>query len=98
MSDPLPPVADFTGELTTEQMDELEKRWLATATSPQPCRYRYLWKGRWRHALPLPWNTRLRLWCARQRDSVAIWLVYRDHFGAAEALWRVTGAWPRRAR
>jgi len=88
-----------TGVLTADQLAELEKRWLAIVTSPsQRYRYRWLYKGRWRHALPLPWYTRLRLWCARQRDAAAIWLVYRDHFGAAEAVWRVTGAWPRRAR
>jgi hypothetical protein len=95
-----PPViaANFNGELTQEQLAELGKRWLAIVTSPQPCRCRWLYKGRWRHALPLPWNTRLRLWCDRRRDAVAIWLVYRDHFAAAEAAWRLTGAWRRRAR
>ena len=80
---------NFTGELTGEQLAELEKRWTALTASPP--RYRYLYKGRWRRALPLPWNTRLRLWCAHKRDGIAIWLCDHGRFGAAEALWRLTG-------
>lgn len=74
-----------------EELDELERRFAAALASPQ--RYRYLYKGRWRHALPLPWHTRLRLWCTSERDGLAIWLACHDHPGAAKAIWRLTGAW-----
>ena len=90
-------VLNFSGELTAEQMSELENRWTAIVTSPQRYRYKYLCKGRWRHALPLPWNTRLRLWCTGRTDAAAIWLCDRGRPGAAESLWRLTGAWRRRA-
>jgi hypothetical protein len=72
-------------------MDDLERRFLAALAGPQ--RYRWLYKGRWRYALPLPWHTRLRLWFTHQRDSIGIWLCDHGRPGAAQALWRVSGAW-----
>jgi hypothetical protein len=41
----------------------------------------------------LPRRVRFRLWLAGRRDSVAVWLAYRDHFRAAEWTWRLTGGW-----
>jgi hypothetical protein len=83
--------------LTEQQADELKKRFDAAMSNPSR-HYRYLYKGRWRKALPLPWYTRLRLWLTRKRDGAAIWLCDHGHLDAAEALWLLTGAWRRRAR
>lgn len=77
-----------------EELDELNRRIAAALASPQ--RHRYLYKGRWRHALPLPWYTRLRLWCTSWRDRLAIWLADHGHLAAAKAVWRLTGAWRNR--
>lgn len=40
---------------------------------------------------PLPRKVRARLWLTRRRDAVAISLVYRGHYLAAEWTWRLTG-------
>lgn len=80
--------------LTEQQVAELRKRLAAILASPTQ-RYRWLYKGRWRYALPLPWHTRLRLWCTRQVDGTAIWLCDRGRFGTARALWRASGLWRR---
>ena len=74
-----------------EELDDLDRRFAAALADPQP--YRYLYRGRWRKALPLPWHTRLRLWYTRQIDNAAYWLVCHDHPDTAVALWRVTGQW-----
>jgi len=55
--------------------------------------YRWLYKGRWRKAFPLPWYVRLRLWGVRQVDTAAYWLACRDHPDAARRLYQVTGLW-----
>jgi hypothetical protein len=89
-------IPGWTDELAGDQLAELKAAFERAMAGPYRCRW--LYKGRWRHVLPLPWYTRLRLWCVLKRDAVAIWLVYRDHFAAAEAVWRLTGAWRRRAR
>jgi hypothetical protein len=65
-------------------------------TAPQ--RRLWLYKGRWRRALPLPWHTRLRLRVTRWRDNAAYWLVCHVHPQAGAAVWRLTGAWRRRGR
>jgi hypothetical protein len=78
--------------LTEQQVAELRERLAAILASPTR-RYRYLYRGRWRYALPLSWHTRLRLWCTSQVDGVAIWLCDHGRFGAAEALWRTFGHW-----
>lgn len=75
--------------LTEQQLAELKERLAAILASPSR-RYRYLYRGRWRYALPLPWHTRLRLWCTRRVDGAACWLIDRGRFGAAQALWRLT--------
>ena len=93
---PQPVIRKVRGELTEERLAELRERWLAIVTSPSPPRYRYLYKGRWRRALPLPWHTRLRLWCTHKRDGFAIWLCDHGHLDAAETVWRLTGAWRKR--
>jgi hypothetical protein len=80
--------------LTEQQVAELKERLAAIMASPAR-RYRYLYRGRWRRALPLPWHTRLRLWCTRRVDSVACWLVDRRRFGTAKAPWRVSRLWRR---
>ena len=55
--------------------------------------YRWLYKGRWRKALPLPWYARLRLWGVRQIDTAAYWLTCGGHCDAARRLYEVTGLW-----
>jgi len=55
--------------------------------------YRWLYKGRWRKALPLPWHTRLRLRCTRCIDNTAYWLACRDQPDAARRLYKLTGLW-----
>jgi hypothetical protein len=88
-------IPGWTDELTEDQLAELKAAFERAMSGPY--RYRWLYKGRWRKALPLPWYTRLRLWLTHQRDSFAIWLCDHDQVDAAEALWRLTGAWRRRA-
>jgi len=76
--------------LTGEQAAGLENRFRAAMSNP---RYRYFYRGRWRYALPLPWYTRLRLWCAKRIDGMATWLLDHDRERAAVAVWRITGHW-----
>jgi hypothetical protein len=80
------------GEL--DEMDEMFMQLAAVLNDPAADRrYRYLYKGRWRYALPFPWHTRLRLWCTGKVDGVAIWLAYHERPGTAEALWRLARLW-----
>ena len=74
-----------------EELDDLDRRFADALASPQ--RYLWLYKGRWRRALPLPWHTRLRLWCTSRIDTAGIWLADRGHLNAAETIWRLTGLW-----
>jgi hypothetical protein len=76
--------------LTEAQLADLKRRFDAAANSP---RYRWLYKGRWRKALPLPWHTRLRLWYTSRVNGLAIWLLDHRRERAATALWRITGHW-----
>ncbi len=78
-------------DLTAEQVAKIEERFAAAMSAPP--RYRYLYKDRWRYALPLPWHTRLRLWYTGRIDRAAIWLVDHGQERAAIAVWRITGHW-----
>ena len=54
----------------------------------------YRWyKGRWRKTLPLPWHTRLRLWCTRRIDDTAYWLACHGHTDTGRRLYQITGLW-----
>ena len=87
-------IVTINGELTEEQAAEFRERFAAILASP-----RYAREAR-RATLRanLPRRTRLRLWLTSRVDSVAICMVDHRRFGAAQALWRVSGLWQATAR
>jgi len=77
--------------LTEQQAADLKERFAAVLASPAAAR-----AFRCQTLRLLSRRTRLRLWCTRQVDTTACWLVDRGRFGTAQALWRLTTR--RRAR
>ncbi len=82
-------VASVNVRLDEDELDELERQFIAAWTSPAA------WRRARRADLRrnLSRRTRLRLWYTRRIDGTACWLVDRRQFRAAIALWRVTGHW-----
>ncbi len=72
-----------------DQLDELERRFIAAWNSPAA------WRRAQRATLRqnLSRRTRLRLWYTSRIDHIAYGLICRRRFRAARALWRVTGHW-----
>lgn len=71
--------------LTERQVADLKERFAAVLADPSAAR-----AFRRQTLRLLPRRTRLRLWCTRQVDTVAIWLCDRGRYGTAQAPWRLT--------
>jgi hypothetical protein len=74
----------FDRQLSSDELDILAERWRQAYQ-----RHR----GRPYVFPSLPRRVRVRLWLEGRVNAVAIRLVYRDHSGAAVALWRVCRMW-----